>query len=168
MSLVLYIQFDSLSPQNTELYLSRINQHNENIRNLLTPDAGFDLIVPDTNTNIINCSQFIDFKIKCALFDTVKNKFQSFYLYPRSSIYKTPLRLANSVGIIDSGYRGNIKGFFDLLQIQRDDLTYILEENQRLVQICSGSLEPFIIEPINNISSLGYTERGEGGFGSTN
>ena len=32
-----------------------------------------------------------------------------YYLYPRSSISKTPLILANSVGIIDSGYRGNIK-----------------------------------------------------------
>ena len=41
----------------------------------------------------------------------------SYYLYPRSSVStKTPLRLANSVGIIDSGYRGNIKAVFDINQ----------------------------------------------------
>ena len=34
-------------------------------------------------------------------------------MYPRSSIYKTPLRLANNTGIIDSGYRGNLMGAFD-------------------------------------------------------
>ena len=34
---------------------------------------------------------------------------RDFYVYPRSSISKTPLRMANSVGIIDSGYRGNLK-----------------------------------------------------------
>ena len=37
-----------------------------------------------------------------------------YYLYSRSSTgSKTPLRLSNSVGIIDSGYRGNIKACFD-------------------------------------------------------
>ena len=37
----------------------------------------------------------------------------SYYLYPRSSIIKTPLRMSNSVGIIDAGYRGNIIGCVD-------------------------------------------------------
>ena len=32
----------------------------------------------------------------------------SYYLYPRSSISKTPLRMSNSTGIIDAGYRGEI------------------------------------------------------------
>jgi dUTP pyrophosphatase len=166
MSLILYIQFDNLPTEIMELYLNRISLHNNNFFNSSTPDSGFDLLIP-TNNRIINESLFIDFKIKCALFDNNQNKFKGFYLYPRSSIYKTPLRLANSVGIIDSGYRGTIKGFFDFIHNNNNN-EYILEDNQRLVQICSGSLEPFIIQVIENISNLGQTQRGENGFGSTN
>ena len=37
-----------------------------------------------------------------------------YYLYPRSSTgSKTPLRLSNSIGVIDSGYRGNLIACFD-------------------------------------------------------
>jgi dUTPase len=61
-----------------------------------------------------------------------------FYLYPRSSISKTNLRLANSVGIIDSGYRGNILAIFDILQ--NDNVSTTIEKHSRLLQICSGDL----------------------------
>ena len=41
------------------------------------------------------------------------NNYLSYYLYPRSSISKLNIRLANSVGIIDSGYRGkSIRSLF--------------------------------------------------------
>ena len=45
---------------------------------------------------------------------TFNGKPTAYYLYPRSSMgSKTPLRLSNSVGIIDAGYRGNIIGVVD-------------------------------------------------------
>ena len=49
------------------------------------------------------------------IYDEKKNNWEptGYYSYPRSSISKTPLLLANNVGIIDSGYRGNIKVAFD-------------------------------------------------------
>ena len=47
--------------------------------------------------------QTIDFKISAAMINIKSGKSCGYYLYPRSSIYKYPLRMANSVGIIDSG-----------------------------------------------------------------
>jgi len=82
-------------------------------------------------------------------------------MYPRSSISKTPLRLANSVGIIDSGYRGELQAPVDNFSCQK----YIVEEGQRLFQICSGDLTPFF--NIKIVDSLDQTDRGAGGFGST-
>lgn len=84
-----------------------------------------------------------------------------YYVYPRSSISKTPLRLANSVGIIDSGFRGQLMAKVD--NISKED--YIVEKHQRLFQICSGNLMPFTNLKITD--SLDETERGSGGFGST-
>jgi len=90
-----------------------------------------------------------------------------YYMYPRSSLSKTPLRLANSVGIIDSGYRGNLCAKFDVLY---DPSEWVCEKNHRLLQICSGTLKPFRVEIVDNVEDLnknGDTERGSGGFGST-
>jgi len=87
---------------------------------------------------------------------------QAFMMYPRSSLSKTPFRLANGVGIIDSGYRGNLKGVFD-------DLAPGLSINRvnplgRLVQICMPDLAPFDVVIVDE---LDRTARGAGGFGST-
>ena len=90
-------------------------------------------------------------------------------MYARSSISKTDLRLANNVGIIDSGYRGNLIGMFDVLA--RDacpaDGAVRLISVHRLLQICAPGLEPFWIEYTSDESDLGATARGSGGFGST-
>jgi dUTPase len=42
------------------------------------------------------------------MIDLTDNTFTSYYLYPRSSLSKTSFQLANSVGVIDAGYRGNL------------------------------------------------------------
>ena len=88
-----------------------------------------------------------------------------YYLYPRSSTgAKTPLRLSNSVGIIDTGYRGNIIAIFDNLTIN----DYNVSEGDRLVQICAPNIEyPLKLNIVSKLESLGITERGEGGLGST-
>ena len=77
---------------------------------------------------------------------------------------KTPLRLSNSVGIIDSGYRGDIGGLFD--NISNKD--YKIKINDRLLQICGPNIMyPIYPVIVDDISELGVTERGDGGFGST-
>jgi len=67
-------------------------------------DAGIDIIFPKNTTIQPGKTQLIPLGIKCWCPDN-----KSYYMYPRSSIYKTPLVLVNSVGIIDAGYTGELK-----------------------------------------------------------
>ena len=90
----------------------------------------------------------------------------SYYLYPRSSMAKTRLRLANSVGIIDAGYRGEIIAALDTIHDREHD-SFRVEKNQRLLQICSPTLEPIEVVLVDTLEELGITDRGAGGFGST-
>ena len=84
-----------------------------------------------------------------------------YYLYPRSSIGKTGLRLANSVGIIDSGYRGELTVFVDNVY----DSDFQIETGVRLFQICTPDLSP--LSSVELVDELDETSRGAGGFGST-
>ena len=86
----------------------------------------------------------------------------AFYMYPRSSISKTPLLLANSVGIIDSGYRGSLIGAFR----STSAFGYKVERHSRLLQITNPTLTPIVVKMVNE-NELSFTERGSGGFGST-
>lgn len=145
-----------------EKYLIAIEKHNIQSKTQY-PNAGFDILNP-YDINIKNNNLFkLDTGIICAMYDN-NNISKGYYLYPRSSIIKTPLRLANSTGIIDSGYRGNIIGMFDVLPLAEE---FKMERFSRLLQICSGNLEPFLVRLVDNLDDLGITERGSGGFGST-
>lgn len=81
-------------------------------------------------------------------------------IFPRSSISKTGLTLANSVGVIDSGYRGEILFKFN-----------ILEPGEQTYQIGDriGQLVVLPFPQINyvEVDSLSETERGVGAYGST-
>ena len=122
-------------------------------------DSGIDLYFPDTITIDPGETKRIDLKIRCeAMRDYVSNT--SYYLYPRSSIVRTPLRMSNSVGIIDAGYRGTITVFVDNIK----NTSYTVERGKRLFQICSPDLSPITFS-LNDM--LSETSRGSGGFGST-
>ena len=149
-----------IKPENdrlVELYTNHGHYHNG--------DSGYDLYCPETVTIPPGLGHVVDMKVKCEAFldSSDENNARvntSYYLYPRSSIYKTPLRLANSVGIIDGGYRGSVKAVFD--NLGSEDFQII--EGTRLVQLCGPNLEPitcYITDVLSN------TERGDGGFGST-
>lgn len=127
-------------------------------------DAGFDLI-NTKNIETKNKNQIVnDYEINCCM--KMDNRLVGYYLYSRSSTpVKTPLRLANSVGIIDSGYRGNIKAVFDNKFLEQE---YTIKNGERLAQICPPNLEyPMKIEIVDSLDKLGKTKRGAGGFGST-
>jgi dUTP pyrophosphatase len=87
-------------------------------------------------------------------------------LLPRSSISKTPLRLANSIGLIDSGYRGEVCAAVD----NWNKKSYSVEKYERLFQICSHDFLPFIrvvlVERLEDLP-VPLDDRGSGGFGST-
>jgi dUTP pyrophosphatase len=108
----------------------------------------------------------VNFNVKCEMksYNNIEKKLQptGFYLYPRSSMSKTTLMLANHTGIIDSGYRGYIIGAFRNLA----STPVTIEKGQRLLQICSPDLRPFMITLVDE-QILSITERGDGGFGST-
>jgi len=74
---------------------------------------------------------------------------------------KTSLRLSNSVGIIDAGYRGTLKAIVD--NIDKDNGVTI-PKGTRLLQICSPTLQPITYEVVDSLSE---TSRGTGGLGST-
>ena len=125
-----------------------------------TGDAGLDIFNPETILIKAKSMGKVNTKISIEALNDVKNKGLSFYMYPRSSIVKTPLRLANSVGIIDRDYRGNLIGCFDNIS----DEDYTIEKGTRLLQICAPNLEPITFELVEKLSE---TTRGTGGYGST-
>ena len=85
-----------------------------------------------------------------------------FWLLPRSSIYRSGVMMANSVGVIDASYRGTLKAPVTNL----NEHTYPnVQQGTRLFQICAPGLEK--ISEIRIVNSLPNTTRGEGGFGST-
>jgi dUTP pyrophosphatase len=153
------------------LYEKTIEKHNKAFQNNAFCDSGFDLFVPE-NAIFDNPFQtkFVDMKLKAEMIycNVSENKGTSaaFYLYPRSSLSKTELMMANHVGIIDSGYRGSIMAPFRWLPQVTGGSYYAVEEGTRLVQVCHPSLCPIYICVVNE-SQLSSTERGVAGFGST-
>lgn len=81
-------------------------------------------------------------------------------VFSRSGHSKQGLRLANSVGVIDSDYRGEI-----LVRIHNDSgVEKVLPANSRIAQ---AMLLPLPAVDLVEVDELGSTERGTGGFGST-
>jgi hypothetical protein len=182
--MLLNLFVDSKSENLKTCYLSAAQKHNNSL--IEEPhffNSGFDLFLPEahqfsksTGVNKVSFGVKCSAEICCigvsnsvsgeeeesysANFDSY---YTGYYMYPRSSLSKTPLRLANSTGIIDAGYRGPLIGMFDCLVDN-----YEAEHHTRLLQICAPNLVPIFVNVINTVQELGpETSRGEGGFGST-
>ena len=89
-------------------------------------------------------------------------------LFPRSSIVKIEQRMSNAVGVIDSDYRGEITGVFDIRSTYSEDgfprTPTVYRPGERFAQL--------VIVPIPDVEyieveELSETERGAGGYGST-
>lgn len=124
-------------------------------------DAGMDLVATSiyySDSNTIDYGTGLAFEIPEGYVGLV---------FPRSSNSKKDLILSNSVGVIDSGYRGEVVFKFRVIKPNKhafDLSSKIYDIGDRIGQI--------IILPypkINFIESntLSETDRGEGGFGST-
>ena len=123
-------------------------------------DAGLDLYCPGNLEIMPGQTKCIDFKIQCEGLSDSDARNVCYYLYPRSSISKTPFRLANSVGIIDAGYRGNLMAMVDNTSKE----VQTIQKGTRLFQICGRYLEPIHLELVELLSD---SDRGNDGFGST-
>lgn len=147
-------------------------------------DAGTDLYcISKLHIKNGSLSNKIDLGIKCSMVFVSTNTITKmttqtpcgYYLYPRSSTgSKTPLRLSNQVGIMDSGYRGNVIACFDNVdhKNQFNDSDYEVVVGNRLVQICAPNITyPTVINIVSSDIELDIpqtnNQRGTGGFGST-
>ena len=159
------------------LYKEHAEKHNQHLISDDFPNSGFDIFIPENVVfEGVNVSKLVNLQIKtemveicsCPTSDGVQVKMnpQAFYVYPRSSMSKTPLMLSNHTGIIDSGYRGWLQGAFRHLPLTLGDL-FTVEKHTRLLQICHPSLRPFNVSVVEDVNVLSVTKRGEGGFGST-
>lgn len=123
-------------------------------------DAGMDLVA----TSIISNTTFdITYGMGIAL--EIPEGFVGL-IFPRSSIRKTDLALTNCVGVIDSGYRGELQATFKKVygknDIRIDEMDY--KVGDRIAQII---ILPHPEVEFKEVEELSNTERGEGGFGST-
>ena len=157
---------ESLEP----LYKKRVN---------VEGDAGVDLYFPDEVTIPSKALGLkVDLKIQAEMVQEVNSQLMtnipkemlkgmnieerslSYMVLPRSSIIKTPLRMSNSIGIMDAGYRGNFMVPIDNLS----DEDFIIEKHTRLFQVVSSNLNNIDVKIVNELST---SKRGTGGFGST-
>ena len=80
-------------------------------------------------------------------------------IFPRSSIYKTKMTLTNCVGVIDSGYRGEI-----MMKFKMRDNHKMYEVGDRIGQLV---IMPYPEVEFEEADELSETSRGSGGYGST-
>ena len=169
--MILKIHIDSEDELLKNMYKESVDKHNQSLLNNAYPDAGFDLITPTEYNSVKGYVNKINFRVKCSaqiIYNYGNKSYNTgFYLYPRSSLSKTQLRLANSVGIIDSGYRGHLIGAFDCMTYYYNDTScdYLVMKYDKLVQICAPGLIPIYVILVDEIEN--DTIRGEDGFGST-
>lgn len=83
------------------------------------------------------------------------------FIFARSGLaIKHGIGLLNSVGVIDSDYRGEIK----IGMINQIKEAYTIEPGERIAQMV---IMPVSMMPVEEVDALGETDRGAGGFGST-
>lgn len=88
-----------------------------------------------------------------------------YWLAPRSSIWKSGVRQANSLGVIDRSYRGVLMGAVLQNNVEQD-VTKI-DAGTRLFQVLAPDMGHISMVKLMPESMLDMTSRGDGGFGST-
>jgi dUTP pyrophosphatase len=83
-------------------------------------------------------------------------------IFPRSSCTKTPLVLGNGVGVVDSGYRGEVCVRFKRIKEDREHQEY--QVGDRVAQLI---IVPYPSVELEEVEELSESERSTGGFGST-
>ena len=114
-------------------------------------DAGLDL----TAVSVKHCTNYVEYGTGLGVEIEAGNVG---LLFPRSSISKTGHRLLNSVGVIDSGYRGEIKVLMSWANTNPYDI------GDKIAQLVIVELPKVVIEEVQELND---SDRGEGGFGST-
>jgi len=120
-------------------------------------DTGADLYAADT---VVVKAHSISNMIRTGVHIALPENWTA-YIVPRSSIgAKTPLRLSNSIGVIDSSYRGPLGVLYDNIS----DSDYTINAGDRIAQLI---ILPAYHFKAHVVDTLEETERNEGGFGSS-
>jgi len=131
-------------------------------------DSGFDIPMTKQVVDSFIPKHNFNLDIVVASKDVLSNPTPCLVL-PRSSLSNTPFRLANSIGLIDMGYRGFIQARVDVLMTGGEGSVKI-EEGTRLFQVCQHNFMPWLnIKIVDSVDELPPPpdNRGDGGFGST-
>jgi len=123
-------------------------------------DAGFDLTVSRITTELNEVGELIIVYHTDLCMEIPEGYFGA--LFSRSSVSKKPLSQTNAVGVVDSGYRGEIVAKFR--STVPAVVPSVYKENERFAQL--------VILPVPDIDmveadTLGSSDRGEAGLGST-
>lgn len=131
-------------------------------------DSGLDLfivkdgVIPARSTCLVDLGVSSQLKYTSDDEEYGYGQYFSYNMYARSSIAKSPLILANGVGLIDAGYLGNLKAAF----YNTSDADYVVKRGERYVQLARPDLGPIRFELRDDFGSRS-SSRGTGGFGST-
>ncbi|MEX2016942.1 MAG: dUTP diphosphatase [Candidatus Pacearchaeota archaeon] len=115
-------------------------------------DAGMDVFAVGKEIK----EKYIEYKTGLA-FEVPKG--YACFIFPRSSVTNKDLMLKNSVGVLDSGYRGEL-----ILRFQKFAGQEIYEAGDRIGQII---ILPYPFVKIEETNELEESNRGSGGFGHT-
>lgn len=124
-------------------------------------DAGLDLTTTSITSEINECGQFI-----LVYHSDIAVEIPDGYvglLFPRSSIAKKSIQFTNSVGVIDSGYRGEIMA--KVRNTSGDSIPAVYKVGEKFAQLV---IVPYVSDiTISEVSELQESDRGTGGYGSS-
>lgn len=141
------------------LRIKKLNKNAEIPKRATNGSAGYDLCACIEEDVVIKKGQIV--KIPTGISAEINTNEAALMIYARSGLAsKNGVTLVNCVGVVDSDYRGEI--VVPLINLGNDD--YIIEKGARIAQLV---VTPIILPEIEEVSELGDTDRGSGGFGST-
>ena len=148
MKLSIFINSDNNELK--QMYKNHAILHNEKIYVDTFPDTGFDLFTPSSIV-FHNDVNKVNFQVCCSATIDYGNKYSyktGYYLYPLSSLSKKPIRMVNSIRIVDNRFRGDLVGLF----ICNSD--YTVHSYNKLAQICAPGLIPIFVTVVDNLEDL--------------
>jgi|LauGreDrversion4_2_1035121.scaffolds.fasta_scaffold10974_11 dUTP pyrophosphatase len=154
MKLYIYVADHDL----LDMYRNSVNSRRQT-------DSGFDLFTPAYTVTPKTYGFTLNLSVKVAATDEQGNPIPCL-LVPRSSISGTPLRLSNSIGLIDMGYRGDVIAKVD----SRYENEFPVFFGARYFQLVAPNWMPWTeVIVVSDVSQLppAPDNRGSGGFGST-
>lgn len=123
-------------------------------------DAGADIYAPET---VVVPANARGFKVETGLCCAIPDGWE-IQIRPRSGMsMKTPLRISNQIGTIDSSYMGEWCILFDNLSNE----SYVINAGDRVAQAVLKPSYSFLGKIVDDIHSVKITERNDGGFGSS-